>query len=75
MEQTEIKVVTPNCFHCGKPGYVEMTKDQFDEGKKKLKQGAYYADAFPFLAPEIVEMFISGTHPECWKNMFPEEED
>ena len=75
MEQTKISVITPNCAHCGKPGYVEMTRQQYDAGREKLGQGAYFADAFPFLNLDLVEMFISGTHPECWKKMFPEEED
>lgn len=72
---TKIKVVTRNCIHCAKPGYVEMTREQFETGKARIEQGAHYKDAFPFLHLSLVEMFISGTHPECWNKLFPPEED
>jgi len=29
-------------------------------------------DSFPDMPVEIREQIISGTHPDCWKEMFPE---
>ncbi len=69
-----ITLVTPKCVHCGQNGFVKVTEEQQEFAKQKLASGSYYADAYPFLSPSIVEMFISGTHPECWNQMFPPEE-
>jgi hypothetical protein len=70
-----IRVHTPQCFHCGKDGWVAMTYDQFLFAKDAFAKGALVQDAFPFLSPDEREMLISGTHPECWTAMFGDEDD
>lgn len=30
--------------------------------------------AFPSMSIDDRELMITGTHPECWKKIFPEEE-
>ena len=48
-----------------------MTQDQYDRWAKNLE---YAQDVFPDTAPDIREWMISGTHPKCWDEMFPEED-
>ena len=58
---------TPRCFHCGKTGYLELPT----EGVRAYANGTLAQNAFPDLDRELREQIISGTHPECWKAMFP----
>jgi hypothetical protein len=63
---------TKMCFHCSEHGYVRVkTPDLFDY----LERRKYAKDAFPYLTIGEVEQMISGTHPKCWDEMFPPNED
>jgi len=64
-------IETKRCFQCGKPGELKIPSPDYFAGIKKLEQGALIQDAFPSLNTEQREQIISGTHPECWKKMFP----
>jgi len=48
-----------------------MTHDLFDYLDKKK----YIQDAFPYLSTGEREQIMTGTHPECWEKMFPEEDE
>jgi hypothetical protein len=39
------------------------------------RKGQMIQDAMPHLSKDIREMFISGTCPKCWDEMFPPEEE
>jgi hypothetical protein len=45
------------------------------EGLAAYNAGALIQDAFPTLTVDEREMLMTGTHPDCWDSMFPEEED
>ena len=63
---------TPPCFKCGSRGIVYvMTHDLFDYLDKKK----HVQDAFPYLSAGEREQIMTGTHPECWEKMFPEEDE
>lgn len=63
-------VETQVCFHCGKTGTVEIfTQEMF-----WLHQGKHIQEAVQSLDKDLREQLISGTHPQCWINMFGEEE-
>lgn len=65
------------CLHCGKDGVieVEMTDEQLDD----FTHGSHNIQRiFPELSAEVREMLLTGTHPDCWNDMwsdFSEEED
>ena len=59
------------CIHCNDEVFFLMTQDQYDRWAKNLE---YAQDVFPDTAPDIREWMISGTHPKCWDEMFPEED-
>lgn len=70
-----ITITTPACLHCAKPGEITMPSDDYHRGMKSYKAGAYIQDAFPSLSADQREMLKTGIHPECWKEIFPDEDE
>lgn len=59
------------CRWCNKEKELEVPA----EGYMKWEVGnVHIQDALPQLSPSDRELLISGTCPECWDRMFPEEE-
>jgi hypothetical protein len=69
---TDQMKITSQCNHCKviHDQYITMT-----EWKLWQEDGNYIQDVFPHLDAPQREMLLTGTHPECWKLMFPELED
>ncbi len=65
-----IKINTNTCVHCGKQGSIVMPEDEYNKGLTAYNEGAFIQEAFPSLSAEQREQIISGTHPECWIEMF-----
>jgi len=65
-----VKVQTKVCVHCMQDGFVEMTYDEYNTGKKLYDQGALMQEAFPNLDLALREQLISGIHPMCWIDMY-----
>lgn len=73
MEQkVYVEVKTKMCFHCKKVGFIIMDQQDWINGIKDYQIGAFVQDAFPKLNDGQREQIISGTHPECWEILFPE---
>jgi hypothetical protein len=49
-----------------------MTQDQYDRWKVK---GEFAQNVFPHIDMDVREWMISGTHPDCWKDLFGDEDD
>jgi hypothetical protein len=71
MGEDTVKVATARCVHCGRPGEVTMPKEAY----KKWKAGAFVQQAWPEGSAGEREQLINGTHPKCFDEMFPPEED
>lgn len=54
------------CFHCGQENKILVETDKLE----KWRNGAYIQDAFPDLSADDRELIMTGTHPECWEEMF-----
>ena len=65
MSHTEL-VFTKPCIHCGQTGTVAVKFDQL----LAYANGALIQDAFPDMPVPQREQSISGTHPECWQEMY-----
>lgn len=63
-----IKVITPRCIWCGHGGEVSVDREEFFQ----WRGGALIQEAMPTTPQEIREQMISGTHPECWTQIFSE---
>lgn len=71
MTTTLITITTRRCFHCGREGEVTVTQ----EGLTAYNGGEYAQVAFPELDKALREQIISGTHSDCWREMFDEPYD
>lgn len=61
--------VTKQCAWCGDMSIFDMTYRQHEA---YIERETYIQDIFPHIAKELRETLISGTHPECWDEMFAE---
>lgn len=72
-----MRYVTKPCFVCGTQGTVELPDtneaqqalDDWLDRKILIQQG------FPDLGAKMREQMISGTHPDCWVELFGNEEE
>lgn len=71
MATATIEIDTKPCFMCSKAGKVTVDL----EGYELYNAGVLIQDAFPDLSDDVREMLITGTHPECWDAMFPDEDE
>ena len=67
MELTTIRKVCPYCLQ---DAVVVVTTNDFN----RWLGGELAQRAFPEMKPEDREMLISGVHPKCWEELYPEEE-
>jgi hypothetical protein len=66
-----LEVETHPCLGCGQTAWFSMTQEQYNA----WKQGVHVQVIFPDWSAEDREMLISGTCPDCWEEMWAEEED
>ena len=62
--------VTKDCPRCKKGGMLTIWEDDM----VRYLNGAYAQDAFSDLLAPIREQIISGTHPECWNEIFKDDD-
>jgi hypothetical protein len=55
------------CFHCKEESKFRIS---YNEYKALFIHEKYVDDVFPFMSKEDKEFMISGTHPDCWNEMF-----
>ena len=69
---TTSKIIRNICIHCRQENriYVEP-KDYLDWFNKDR----YVQDIWTTLSQQDRELIISGTHSECWNEMFPDEDE
>lgn len=66
VENTTYSIETPKCFRCGDSGVVEVPMAGF----LRRQLGALIQDAYPELSVGLREQIMSGTHPDCWQEVF-----
>lgn len=59
-------VETPRCCVCRKTSTLEVEAD----GYAAWKRGALIQRALPSMSADQREMLLTGTHPECWDDLF-----
>lgn len=60
------------CAWCGKTASIELTEAQIASFESGV---GYIQDRLPDVSAEDREILITGTHPACWDEMFPEEDE
>lgn len=61
---------TKACMVCGKTSQLIVELEDF----QMWRSGVAVQDVWPDWTPDQRELLITGTHPECWDEMFKEEE-
>ena len=61
--------VTKTCSWCCGFSAISMTYRQHEA---YVKRDSYIQDIFPHISHSLREVLITGTHPECWIEMFAE---
>jgi hypothetical protein len=71
MQDEEFQIVgCPPCLVCGKQALVRVRTDAYEA----WKAGTHVQFAFPDAPADVRELLITGTHPDCWKTLWEEEE-
>ena len=65
-----ISVPCRPCLQCGKSEVITVWEDDY----KRWQNGALIQDAFPNMLPPMRELLQSGTHPQCWLEIFGDED-
>lgn len=78
-DQPKIALATNRtCIHCGEAAILVLPQDQAIKviaWAEKGPSAGFIQDELKFLDAPQREMLISGTHPKCWDELFPEEEE
>lgn len=64
-----VTITTNPCPVCGKRSEVEVD----EQAARKWASGMLAQDAFPEMSKDTRELLITGTHPKCWDELFPED--
>lgn len=67
----KVEVTTQSCMGCAKVEKLTIPKAEYDAW---IVEGDYIQTALPDLTPEERELILTGIHPDCWDDMFPEED-
>jgi hypothetical protein len=67
----QAETICKRCFHCGETSFIQLNVSDLNS----YQSGLYAQDAFPYLTAEQREIIISGTHPECWNELFGKDEE
>lgn len=65
------ETICKRCFHCGDTSFIQLNASDLN----RYQSGEYAQDAFSYLTAEQREIIISGTHPECWNELFGKDEE
>lgn len=60
------------CIHCEDETYFMMSTEEYNKWQVR---NLYVQDVFPHLDKDVREWMISGTHPQCWIQVFGNEEE
>ena len=66
-----IEILCPKCTVCGNQSVVLVHRVDYD---RYVWDGAFVQDAFPYLSVDQSDLIITGTHPECWDQLFGSDE-
>lgn len=64
-----VTVVTPVCIWCKRSSTLEITEAEVSELRAGIKT---VREIFPLKSADEWELFITGTHPECWDKIMTE---
>lgn len=71
-----VTIPTRVCSVCEQEGFVHVPEAKLPEVLRWFtERHDYIQNILPDMPPEYREMLITGIHPDCWKQMFAEENE
>ena len=67
---TTVTVTTPACSVCQRTSQITAPSNAVEA----WRAGAFIQDALPMLTEDEREMLQSGTHPDCWDELFGDDD-
>lgn len=63
------------CVQCGQPAILTIPEEEalLIMAWGENPGSGFVQDELPFLNTDQREMLITGTHPQCWAELFPDE--
>lgn len=52
---------------------IPLSEEEYQESYSRFISGSFVQDAFPTLTPNQREFILTGTTPEEWDRLFPDE--
>ncbi len=62
---------SPPCPVCIRASVIHLDRKDVE----RYQAGEHVQDVWPDKTDDERELIITGTHPECWAQMFPDEDD
>jgi hypothetical protein len=69
---TRLKIIRNTCLHCREENRIYVEPNDYLDW---LSRARFVQDIWPTLSQQHRELIISGSHPECWNEMFPDEDE
>lgn len=70
-EERDVLILAPLCVVCQTSSRMFVSPAEFEHVWNRDKP---VAEVFPNVSLDEIEVLISGTHPECWDELFGDEE-
>lgn len=61
-----VAVQTSACINCGENSIINVPVEAWD----RFSNGESIQSAWPYSTPQEREYLLTGTHPECWEEIF-----
>ena len=68
----EYTTLSKTCMVCVSDTLIKLSDEAYH---LYFIEDNYVQDVWPNLEPDLREIVISGTHPECWNSVFGNEDD
>lgn len=68
---TFVAVTTKPCVICERKSVITMPA----EALRRWQAGEFIQVAWPDSTPDERELLMTGTHPDCWDALIPEDEE
>jgi hypothetical protein len=67
-----LKIIRNKCIHCGEDNRIYVEPNAYLDWSTKAR---FVQHIWPTLSLDDREIIVSGTHPPCWAEMWPDDDE